>query len=475
MFSPFQPFLYLVAYLAMLYIRPHEYVPALAGVPILPALLVIAFAFWLARQPKSFEASQHRLMPVLMLLMAWSVLLSGWVGGAVVALTDFAPVVLLFYMVSTSIDNLAKLRVLFLLLTIASCVMALHGIDQVGDELGTGWTGAVMIEGRITYLGFLNDPNDLAMSMLMTLPMCLHLAQRSRSFLLRWCFRAAAFLILYGVYLTNSRGAILGIGAMLFVYSTRRYGVWRSVVIVPLMAAPMILLAPSRIGEISADEDSAAGRVEAWYEGFQMIRAHPLFGVGKDQFTDHHHLTAHNSYVLTASELGLVGYFVWLSNIILTVLMLLAMIRAVAPKAVAGPVVGPEDSPPGTGASDPETFGSITTSSPTRASSADGASAAPGSADDTGASGSDSWSDCQTAARTLFYGMVAALVCSFFLSRSYVVILYLQIALVVAVYQLMRAKWPSIPLVLFGPIWGKLLTGSLASVFFLWIVTRVLL
>ena len=459
MFSPFQPFLYLVAYVAMLYIRPHEYVPAFAGVPILPTLLVVAFGFWLVRQPKNFEASQYRLMPALTVMMAWSVLVSGWIGGAVLALMDFSPIVLLFFMVATTIDSLAKLRALFLLLTIAACVMTLHGVDQVENELAMGWTGAVMIEGRITYLGFLNDPNDLAMSMLITLPMCLHLAQRSKAFLLRLGFRAAAVFILYGVYLTNSRGAILGAGSMLMVFSARRYGLWRSLIVVPLLAAPLVLLAPSRIGEISADEDSAAGRVEAWYEGFQMLRAHPLFGVGKGQFTDHHNLTAHNSYMLIMAELGLAGYFIWLSNIVLTILMLLSVIRASPRPQPPDAAVKPEFVPP------------IARSNAFLISPAP--LETPGS--DTGARGTDTWDECQQAAWTLLYGMVAALVCSFFLSRSYVVILYFQIAMVVAVCQLMRAKWPSLPLVQFGAIWGKLLWGTMASVFCLWIVTRLLL
>ena len=357
-------------------------------------------------------------------------------------------------MVSTTIDTLAKLRAVFVLLTAASCVMALHGIGQAADDLATGWTGAVMIEGRITYLGFLNDPNDLARSMLMTLPMCLHMAH-GRGFSLRWMFRAAALLILYGVYLTNSRGAILAVGSMLLIYCTRRYGLWRGLILVPLLAAPMVLLAPSRIGEISAEEDSAAGRVEAWYEGFQMLRSHPLFGVGKGQFTDHHTLTAHNSYVLALAELGIVGYFVWLSIIILTVMMLWALVRSGDPT--------------------PRNDASAVPDMPSTSWAVPAVPAMPMLQGERGTTEIDTWDDCQRSARTLFYGMVGILVSAYFLSRSYVVILYLQIALAVAVHQLARAHWPTFPRVLFGPMWGKLAMISVASAFFLWLVTRVLL
>jgi hypothetical protein len=62
-------------------------------------------------------------------------------------------------------------------------------------------TGARTIEGRITYLGFLNDPNDLAMTFLMGLPLTLFLAQTAGSFILRYLSYAAAGVTLYGIYL----------------------------------------------------------------------------------------------------------------------------------------------------------------------------------------------------------------------------------------------------------------------------------
>ena len=474
MFSPLQPFVYLLAYLAVQYIRPQDYLPALMGVPLLQILLVPACAFWLARQPKNFEASQHRMLLALLLLMALSVALTGWMGGVVQVLGDFGPTMLLFYLVATSVDSLARLRAIFGLLSVAACVMALHGISQMGNEQGIGWTGTKMTDGRITYLGFLNDPNDLAMSLLMTLPMCLHLAGRSQSFLLRWAMRAAGLLIMYGVFLTNSRGAILGLGAMLLVFGIGRYGLWRALIVVPLLAAPLLALAPSRIGEISADEDSAAGRVEAWYEGFQMLRAHPLFGVGKGLFTEHHYLTAHNSYMLALAELGLVGYFVWLSIIVLTVIMLLVILRlgrSERTETVAAPAV-PLPSGPLPRSTPVVRHGAATNVSETPCVT----SASVGFPDtDTGLTGVDTWAECLHATSTLLYGMVAALVCAFFLSRSYAVNLYLQMALVVALYQLIRAKWPQKLQVSFGPIWRKLLAGSMGSVLVLWVVTRVLL
>ncbi len=424
MLNPTQPYFYLLAYLSVLYIRPHEFVPAFMGWPVLPILLLLAFFFWLVRQDKRFEAPQFWIIPVLMLMMALSVIFSGWLTGGLNVLSEFAPVVMLFYMVATSTDSMQRLRQIFFVLSVCITVIAWHGIDQ--SIKGIGWTGAELSQQtRITYLGFLNDPNDLAMALVMVLPMILHLA-RDLGFLLRMVSYAAAGAVAYAVYLTNSRGSVLALGAMLFMYGILRYGLMKSVIVVPMLFAPLIALGPSRMADMSADEDSAEGRIEAWYEGVQLLIWRPLFGVGKGLFADHHGLTAHNSFVLAFAELGMIGYFFWLSNIIISWIMLQRLVQTAAAVDAA-----PQDV--------------------------------------------QKWEELRGAARTLLYGYVGGLVSAFFLSRSYVVILYLHIALVVAVYQMARAQRPDFAAITWSERSGKLVMMSIGSVFFMWLLTRVLL
>lgn len=424
MFNPTQPYFYLLAYLTILYIRPHEFVPGFMGLPILPILLLSAFLFWLLRQTKKFEAPQFWLLPVIMVLMALSVIFTGWLMGGVNVLSEFAPVVMLFYMVATSTDSLQRMRQIFLVLAACITVIAWHGIDQ--SAKGIGWTGAELSQGtRITYLGFLNDPNDLAMALVMVLPMTLHLA-RHLGRLMRLASYVAAGTVIYAVYLTNSRGSVLALGAMLFLYGVLRYGVVKSVIVLPILAAPLLALGPSRMSDMSADEASAEGRIEAWYEGVQLLIMRPLFGVGKGLFADHHGLTAHNSFVLAFAELGMIGYFFWLSNVFISWLMLQRIVLTPA---------------------------------------APGATAAE----------SAQWELIREHARTLWYGYVGGLVSAFFLSRSYVVILYLHIALIVAIYQLARAQRPDFAPITWSERKGQLLLLCIGSVFGLWLLTRVLL
>lgn len=427
MFKLGHPFTYLLPYIAVLYIRPHEYVSWLIGVPILPILLMLSVLVWLAQPEKRCDSPQHRLMPVLYFILVFSVLITGWMSGALKALTDFLPTVLLFFVLSTAIDSTQRLRTLFMLISAAGAVMALHGINQMGTEDGIGWTGAQMIQGRITYLGFLNDPNDLAMVLLMGLPMALYVANTARIFLVKWTYRAAAALAIYGVYLTNSRGGVLSLGAMMLAYCIMRFGLWRGLLVLPVFVSALVVLGPSRGGEISADEESAAGRVEAWFEGFQMLQSHPLFGVGYNNFLEHHVRTAHNSFVLAIAELGIIGYYVWLSNMVLTVAMLVRIERT---KQLA-----PHGKP----------------------------------ADPT------NWQEVHSISRVLLYGMIGGLVSSMFLSRSYTVVWYVHIGMVVAVFQLARRLWPTIEPITFKAWSGRLFVASNGSIVLLWVLTRLLL
>ncbi|MGY0196288.1 O-antigen ligase family protein [Leptothrix sp. BB-4] len=456
MFSPFQPFLYLLAYLAVLYVRPHEYLPSFQGVPVLPVLLVGAAVFWLLRQSKDLGAPQFRLLPLQMLLMSLSLLLVGWGGGAVTVLTEFSPVVILFFMLATSLDREAKFKAVFGLLVLASVLMSLHGADQMANA-GIGWTGAKTIDERITYLGFLNDPNDLAMSMLMSLPMAMYLGGGGTGFLLRWFWRAMAGVIVYGVFLTNSRGALLALGGILFAYFVWRYGLKRGLMLLPVLGLGLIAAAPGRLANMSADEESAAGRIDAWYEGFQMLRSNPLFGIGKGLFTEHNLLTAHNSFMLALAELGVVGYFVWFSGVLLTLIMLLRVVRH-------WPVDLPKAEPPVDRTMDVAPASAMLPVD----EAAEAATAAVHARRQV-------WQETQRLARALLYSYVAVLVCCFFLSRTYVVVVYVEMALIVAVYQLARHREPDLSPVRFGDLWQRLLAATLASILLLYTATRLLM
>jgi len=107
--------------------------------------------------------------------------------------------------------------------------------------------------------------------------------------------------------LTQSRGGQLVVLAALGVYLFRRLG-FRGLVIAGVLLLPMVLFG-GRSG--SESESSTEERLETWAQGWEMFRSSPLLGVGMGQFTQHHHLTAHSSYILSYAEQGFPGYYLF--------------------------------------------------------------------------------------------------------------------------------------------------------------------
>ncbi|WP_394842933.1 O-antigen ligase family protein [Pendulispora brunnea] len=161
--------------------------------------------------------------------------------------------------------------------------------------------------GRVRWRGVLADPNELALAIGAAFAFCFALYSAAQSKLRHIFFGGALAMASYCVIQTQSRGGVLVLAAVLGVYFVRRYG-FKGAFAGATMALPLVMLG-GRGGEEA--ESSSLERLGALYEGVDMFRASPVFGVGQGQFAEHYFITAHNSYLLAAAELGLPGLFLF--------------------------------------------------------------------------------------------------------------------------------------------------------------------
>ena len=438
-------FVAMILYLLLVLIRPQDY-PAMvdsAGLPLQPIMLIIAALFWLLSPRKNFDAPQYALLLVFFLVQLISHVFNGWLGGALEQIGIFAPVVLAFAVFANGLDR--RERILRTMAVFAACaaVLAIHGIGQ--QSTGTGWTGVGLSQGtRIQYVGIFNDPNDLGMLFVICIPMAAYLSSRGGLMGLRRLFwLAVTGVLVYGVYLTDSRGSLLALLAIMGVYIWQRRGVFVAGVL-GSMAVAVLLALPSRFSEIDAEEASAHGRIESWYEGLQMFRGHPIFGVGPNMYTEYNPLTAHNSFVLILAETGIIGFTLWLAFIIYCFRMMWVGSRPLGELAW-------ESSATPEGDGDAEA--SLAELDALEAGIAEG----------------------RAIALTLLLSLIGFCVSAFFLSRSYVIILYLLAALVVAQYTDMRQDDPDLPRFSFADdalLWPVIGVGAAIG---LYITVKVLL
>jgi hypothetical protein len=203
--------------------------------------------------------------------------------------------------------------------------MLQHGYSQISSPLGIGWSGNALSQGtRITYLGFFNDPNDLGMFFVMNIPIVFYFYKKSNNFFIKTAMIVLFVFILWGVYKTNSRGTLLGglsLGGLYFVF---RYGKAKALLLF-VVFIPVVFVIMNQIRAIDSEEESADQRIESWYTAVVLFKSKPLFGIMKGSFTDHHYITAHNSYALIMAELGGVGYVLWFTFIFYTLFKLLAI------------------------------------------------------------------------------------------------------------------------------------------------------
>ena len=162
---------------------------------------------------------------------------------------------------------------------------------------------------RVRWRGQLGDPNELSVFIGAVIPFLFALGVTSSRKFLSSFMLSMLGIGLWAVILSQSRGGQLVVGTVFSIYFVMRFGA-KGLFAAAVLALPVVLLGGR--DDVTA-ESSSEERVELLYEGVNIVRQYPIIGVGIDQFREHlrSHMTAHNSYLLAAAELGFPGFFFW--------------------------------------------------------------------------------------------------------------------------------------------------------------------
>jgi hypothetical protein len=294
------------------------YLSGLAGVTTLPRLLNGSL---LRHTP------QVTVFSGLFMVLILSPLLKGWAGGVPEAFLEQVPYFLVLFLVRVNCDTSARRKVLVFALLLLMVTLTLIGTynyhahmedpdnrfvfrqnasEDSGDSADIEETDEANIkwDARLKAQGLLDDPNDFAQAMLVTIALSTLFwgqGKLSNFFLVL----APGAVLLYGIYLTHSRGALVAIVVTLTFVLRRRLKLWGAALIGAIAAAGLVAMRFTGGRQISVS--SGSDRLELWAEGLTLFKQSFGLGIGYHNFADEVGMTAHNSILLVGVETGFLG------------------------------------------------------------------------------------------------------------------------------------------------------------------------
>jgi putative inorganic carbon (hco3(-)) transporter len=307
-------------------VRLHEIVPGIAVLQ--PAFLstvgTVGLLVLFAPRSTIISVLQHRLMKLTLgywLFMIVTVPFAIWPGGSIPAIKYFLPGVVLVFAVLTAAQQQQSLRLVYVALVGTTGIYAAYALMY----------GQVFANDRLAPGFGMYDSNDMAALAALVVPLSIGLL-RSEEGWRKIPFAAITVLLVLAIVASGSRGGALGLAAGLTVLALGIRGEKRfaavAVLVVGVMgvwtASPALQDRMRTLTNLEEDYNTFAleGRQEVWKRGAGYVFQNPLLGVGVGNFPNaegrffHDYYgglrgakwsNAHNAYVQTYAELGIIG------------------------------------------------------------------------------------------------------------------------------------------------------------------------
>jgi O-antigen ligase len=318
-------YFWLVLFFVVYCARPEDWIPGLSIVPLAKVAGVFCGLSFVASIPQlRRHLPRETVFLALLVFQLWlTVPMSPvWRGGAFYATLDFSKVLLIVLVMGVAVTSIARLRRLIFVQTASVAAIAAVTVLRKGLVMGR-LVGAVH--------GIYENSNELALILVLTLPLCFVFLLRTPSLWRKAVWATAAMLLLYGTMLTGSRAGLLA----LLISGTvclREFGIRGKRIGLVLgaggVAMVLMVFASDTVmdrfhamfndepttAEGRAAHSSALQRQDLFWKALTITAEHPLFGIGPGNFNSISGIwhDQHNTYTQMSSEGGVPAFILYI-------------------------------------------------------------------------------------------------------------------------------------------------------------------
>ena len=224
--------------------------------------------------------------------------------------------VLIFIIIVNAVRTPTRLKALLFLSIATALVLSVQAINDY--RLGLNVVEGYRAAGRGN--GIFGNTNDMALFLVTSMPFSVAFFFGSKGGLRKCIHAACVLMMLFGVVLSYSRGAFLGV-LVLSVFFALKIGRRSKIEVIAVLIVgtlAMVVLAPSGYGDrllsiflpgLDPNGSADARRGELFRSIYVAVR-HPLLGIGMGNYQpnmSNNGLVTHNSYTQVAAEMGLLA------------------------------------------------------------------------------------------------------------------------------------------------------------------------
>ena len=319
-------YLWMIAFTAVLFFRPQDHIPPLAILHLAELTAVAGLAAMAARRMRLGQPIA-RINPEVVGVLALGAIIvfttpfSFWPGGSLAVFSDvYVKIILIFALMMSTITTPKRLTQVTWLIILICGYLSARGIFDYAR-------GVNLMEGdrlRGAVGGFMENPNDLAMNLIVFMAPTLMIVFYDRRAFRRVIAAGIVLVMAMAIVLTKSRAGFIGIGAMglviLYYVMRERPAIVFALILAGAVATPMMPTSFwDRMASITNPDEDQTGsrqqRIQLFKQGLQVFIENPITGIGAGQFVNYdgdmmveRWRVTHNVWLQVAAELGIFGF-----------------------------------------------------------------------------------------------------------------------------------------------------------------------